>query len=126
MYRFAKERKVWWPIKVGTINDQGKMEEAEVRIFYKLLDRDELPKADESDKGVTEMFKKLAELVQGTGKGDELTLSHVFGWEGIADQDGKPIEFSQEALKGTLKDPRFARAVAMGLAQASFGAEIKN
>lgn len=125
MFKFAKERKVWWPIIVKLPKDGGGFDEFTCRILYRLIDRDEIKAqmkgVNQNDPGFLQKFaRKLSD------NEDEYLRAHVLDWKDIVDQDENPIPFTFEGLKAATKDIAFNKALLAGLQEASYGAEQKN
>ena len=81
-----------WPVTVEEPSDGGIFDSSTFDATFKRLGRSE--------------FAKLSE------KGDVQMLQSVLvGWDGMDDEDGKPIPFSQTAVKEFADDPYWIRGV---------------
>jgi hypothetical protein len=81
-----------WPVTVEEPSDGGTFDSSTFDATFKRLGRSE--------------FAKLSE------KGDVQMLQAVLvGWDGMDDEDGKPIPFSQAAVKEFADDPYWIRGV---------------
>ena len=96
-----------WPVKVEEPADGGVFEESTFDAIFKRIPRSE--------------FKKLAD------KGDlELLKVVLTGWEGIEDEGGKPVPFSQVAMKEFVDDPYWIRGVLSAYTETFEGAKLGN
>lgn len=113
MFRFAKERIVWWPvtIKAPAKDRPGHVEEFAAKIRVQLLDMDE-----------------IKQYVHGAPESDtELLVQKISDWEDIADESGKALAFTADNLRALLSIPYVRGAFAGGLLEASSGrAAVKN
>ncbi len=111
MFKFAAKRRVLWPVTISVPSDDGsgKIKEHNVKVLFELLNRSE-----------------AQEIQDAPEKGEDVLTDKVRGWEGIADENGEPIEYSTENLKALLDVPYVERAFSIGLLQASNGAPAKN
>ena len=81
-----------WPVTVEEPTDGGVFEDSRFDAIFKRVPRSE--------------FQKLAD------KGDlELLKAVLTGWEGIEDEDGKAVPFSQVTVKEFADDPYWIRGV---------------
>jgi len=111
MFKFAHKRIVLWPVIISVPSQEGDggVEEHEVKVSFELLNRSD------------------AQLIQETPDlGQDVLRQRVRGWEGICDEDGSPIVFSDDNLVALLDVPYIERAFSIGLLQASNGAPAKN
>jgi hypothetical protein len=96
-----------WPVEVEEPADGGVFETSKFDGVFKRLPRSE--------------FTKLAE------KGDlDLIKSILVGWDGIEDEDGKPVAFSQAVLKEFADDPYWIRGVLKSYTETFEGARLGN
>jgi hypothetical protein len=111
MFRYAKQRKVLWPVTINAPSEDGSgtIESAEIKLLYELMRRSE-----------------AVEIENDIDKAQQVLPSKIHGWEGVADEDGEDIPFSSDALAALLDVPYIERAFAIGLIQASNGAPAKN
>jgi hypothetical protein len=81
-----------WPVTVEEPSDGGTFDSSTFDAVFKRLGRSE--------------FAKLSE------KGDVQMLQAVLvGWDGISDEDGQAVPFSQATLKEFADDPYWIRGV---------------
>lgn len=96
-----------WPVAVEEPADGGVFETSTFDAVFKRVPRSE--------------FQKLAD------KGDlELLKVVLIGWEGIDDEDGKPVPFSQTAMKEFADDPYWIRGVLKAYTETFEGARLGN
>lgn len=99
MFKVLKNRVLWWPVIWEMPVDGGKTETAKFEAQFRLVDLGELrtllfdiEQAENSD---TDYIDRCREIVS------RFTLN----WRGIADADGKEMEFSAANLTGLLSIP---------------------
>ena len=96
-----------WPVTVEEPADGGVFDESTFDAVFKRVPRSE--------------FQELAD------KGDHDLLKAVMtGWEGIEDEDGKPLPFSQVAMKEFADDPYWIRGVLKAYTETFEGAKLGN
>lgn len=96
-----------WPVKVEEPADGGVFEESTFDAIFKRVPRSQFKKL--SDKGELELLKGV-----------------LIGWEGIEDEDGKPVPFSQVAMKEFADDPYWIRGVLSAYTETFEGAKLGN
>jgi len=93
-----------WPVAVEEPADGGVFETSTFDAVFRRVQVSELKDGDDFD-----------------------TLKTILiGWEGIQDEDGKPIEFSQKALKELSDDACWVRSVVKTYVDALAGAKEGN
>ena len=96
-----------WPVKIKEPADGGVFETSTFDAVFKRVPRSE--------------FQKLAD------KGDlELLKAVLTGWEGIEDEDGKPVPFSQVTMKEFADDSYWIRGVLSAYTETFEGAQLGN
>jgi len=96
-----------WPVKVEEPADGGVFETSTFDAVFKRVPRSE--------------FQKLAD------KGDlDLLKSVLIGWEGIEDEEGKPVPFSQATMKEFADDAYWIRGVLQAYTETFEGAKLGN
>lgn len=96
-----------WPVTIEEPADGGVFEESTFDAVFKRVPRSE--------------FQRLAD------KGDlELLKAVLTGWEGIDDEDGKPVPFSQATMKEFSDDPYWIRGVLKAYTETFEGARLGN
>lgn len=119
MFKLAKERQVLWPVTVQVPEDGGP-QAVDIQVRYRLLTRSELKALAGALAGVSgDTDALLAEL-------DARLSDRITGWEGIADEAGKPLPFTPENMAAVLDVPYLRDAIEQGLYAASRGALAKN
>jgi hypothetical protein len=81
-----------WPVTVEEPSDGGTFDSSTFDATFKRLGRSEFAKV--SEKGDVQMLQGV-----------------LVGWDGMDDEDGKPIPFSQAAVKEFADDPYWIRGV---------------
>jgi len=96
-----------WPVKVEEPADGGVFETSTFDAVFKRVPRSE--------------FQKLAD------KGDlDLLKSVLIGWEGIEDEEGKPVPFSQATMKEFADDAYWFLFVEQAYTETFEGAKLGN
>jgi hypothetical protein len=96
-----------WPVTVETPIDGGKFQKQTFDAIFKKMSRSE--------------FNNLVE------QGDDALVDQIVeGWEGITDEDGKEIPFTQKTKKELTDDPYVMRALITAYADSVMGASQKN
>lgn len=96
-----------WPVTVETPIDGGKFQKQTFDAIFKKMSRSE--------------FNDLVE------KGDDALIDQILeGWEGIADESGKELPFTQKTKKELADDPYVMRALISAYADSIVGAQQKN
>lgn len=96
-----------WPVTVETPIDGGKFQKQTFDAIFKKMSRSE--------------FNNLVE------QGDDALVDQIVeGWEGITDEDGKEIPFTQKMKKELTDDPYVMRALITAYADSVMGASQKN
>ena len=118
MFQFAEKREVLWPVIIGapSADGSGRIDEFTIKVRFSLLGRDE---AKSMRSGANNEFIASDDF-------ETLLKSHIHGWEGVADENGIPLEYSEGALEALLNVAYIERAFSAGLIQASIGAPSKN
>jgi hypothetical protein len=96
-----------WPVTVETPIDGGKFQKQTFDAIFKKMSRSE--------------FNNLVE------QGDDALVDQIVeGWEGVTDEDGKEIPFTQKTKKELTDDPYVMRALITAYADSVMGASQKN
>lgn len=102
-----KEATYVWPVTVEVPVDGGRFDKQTFDATFKRLGRSE--------------FTKLADM------GDiQLLEKVVIGWDGIEDEDGKPIKFTLPELRDFADDAYWCRGVIKAYLESLEGAQSKN
>lgn len=151
MFKHAKERRVWWPVKLTNYDEDGKHFTVEIRVLFGLMPRAEREaitqreleslakaaaestanaKAAELDTMATVATDRaLAQLRERAKKTDEqiaALCAHVHDWRGVVDEDGERVTYSVDVLRDLLAYEDVMLAFANAYAEASRGAVAKN
>jgi hypothetical protein len=95
-----------WPVTVEIPSD-GKFEKQTFDAIFKKMSRS--------------AFNDLVD------KGDDALVDGILeGWDGITDEDGKELAFSQKAKKELVDDPHVMKAIITAYAESITGAAAKN
>jgi len=96
-----------WPVTVEIPIDGGRFEKQTFDAVFKKMSRS--------------AFNDLLD------KGDEALVDGILeGWDGIKDEDGKDLPFSQKNKKELLDDTYVMKAVIQAYADSIVGAQAKN
>lgn len=140
MFRFADKGVVWWPVTLRQGTPEGTVEEVEVRLAYRLLDRKALRARERELMGkiagnltgdgtkvrsVDDLLQAVDDALTREDEGVALLLDHVSDWRGIADGD-TPMQFSRERLAALLEYDVYFKPVMAGLHEASRAGPAKN
>lgn len=110
-YTFSrKNRTVWWPVSINVPQDGGEV--TNITISMQLS----VPKKDEAKASTDLPDKEFIEYMQ----------QRVLDWDGVQDEDGKPIPFSKEVFVELLRDRFFELGVSKALLLAASGVRAKN
>lgn len=151
MFKHAKERRVWWPVKLTNYDEDGKHFTVEIRVLFGLMPRAEREaitqreleslakaaaeananaKAAELDTMASVATDRaLAQLRERAKKTDEqiaALCAHVHDWRGVVDEDGERVTYSADVLRDLLAYEDVMLAFANAYAEASRGAVAKN
>jgi hypothetical protein len=96
-----------WPVTVETPIDGGKFEKQTFDAVFKRMSRSAF--MDLLDKGEEALVEQILE-----------------GWDGVLDDDGKEIAFTQKNKKEMLDDPYVIRALITAYADSVAGVLAKN
>ena len=96
-----------WPVSVDVPVDGGKFKKETFTAVFKKISRSG--------------FNELVE------SGDDALIDEIIeGWEGIKDEDGNELEFSDEAKSVLFDDPYVLRAVITAYTDSITGSQAKN
>ena len=96
-----------WPVTVETPIDGGKFEKQTFDAVFKKMSRS--------------TFNDLVD------KGDDALVDGILeGWDGIKDEEGKEIAFTQKNKKELCDDPYVMKALIQAYADSVIGAPAKN
>jgi hypothetical protein len=90
----------------------------------------EIPNEGKFDKQTFDaIFKKMSRSAFNdlVDKGDDALVDGILeGWDGVKDEDGKELAFSQKAKKELVDDPHVMKAIITAYAESITGAAAKN
>lgn len=141
MFQFANAGKVFWPVDLRQVDDDGSVGTATVHFLYQLMTSKELreyeraaltrvnpvasaaPTLSAAPGDSMLAFLDAAAAVQ---EGDrEMLLNRISDWRGIANGD-EPVEFTRERLEALLSYDVYFKRIREGLFAASREAPRKN
>ncbi len=119
-FTLAKTPRYWWPVtvRVPDPDNAGKMLEQQLRLWVEPMTRDEQVAANEELNALTTM-REMTDFDVAQ------TLRVVKGWEGVVDDDGAPVPFSEDALKQAMQFDWFRRDVAAAVTASLRGEEAR-
>ncbi|GGX52988.1 hypothetical protein [Undibacterium squillarum] len=126
MFVFRKEidQPVTWPVFIEMAQDGGKVKKVEFKGKFLRLNNEQRKKIDEE---LDDISRKEGEDYIDAAV---LRISRfMVGWSDIVDEDNKPIEYSQEALREIAKGPvgmAFITAVTRAVTEIDAGIKAKN
>lgn len=88
MFKLAQKRQITWPVTVNIPQDGGKTQKATFDGEFEVLTQDESERAIREEKDLLEV--------------------QLIGWDGVKDEKGEPVPFS-EAAKKQLLDISYVR-----------------
>jgi len=107
MFKLTLNKEILWPVTINLPIDGGKTETVSCEAKFKILPQDE--------------FNKLA------NKGDAQILKVAcIGWDGVADESDKPLEFTPENVTSLLQIPYVRQGFLQAYLDASSGIAVKN
>lgn len=108
MFKLTTQKTVTWPVTVQIPQDGGKTQKATFHVRVEVLPSDE--------------FQAIYER----GGNDEDLLRRVLvDWDGVADADGHPIPFSEEARDALIRIPYVRVALITAYMEMSQGREAR-
>lgn len=96
-----------WPVTVEVPSDGGRFEKQTFDATFKRLGRTEFSKL--ADKGDTELLEAVLD-----------------GWDGVLDEDDKPVAYTAANRRDLFEDPYFCRGVIKAYLESLEGAQVKN
>lgn len=154
MFTLAKDRKVWWPVKLTSYDAAGKEKPVQIRALFTLYSREE--RAEIERRALEELRARAAELqaertARASGELDQMgvqaadmalakldehigrSLDHVeqlagrvSDWRGVQDEAGADVPFSPDLLRDLLRYEDVLNAFLAAFAEATRGAVAKN
>lgn len=105
MFRIEKAKTVKWPTTVNIPRDGGRTTKATFNATFKLLEQDEL------------------DAIMQDGGDREIGCAVLADWEGVANADGEPLAFSEEARDELMNIPYIRTAIVGAYFQCVSGRE---
>tara|TARA_Y100001938_G_scaffold118056_1_gene163033 strand:+ start:907 stop:1251 length:345 start_codon:yes stop_codon:yes gene_type:complete len=102
-----------WPVTVEVPADGGKYLKQTFKLEFKRITQ-------------TRLLEIGKDIESGKITAIELSKEVTVGWEGIDDDNGKEIAFTQSKFKKLLDRPLVANAIGTAFLEANFGAKRKN
>lgn len=150
MFKLAKDRKVWWPVKLSSYNADGEPSTTEIRVLIRLMPRAEREaitqreleslkqsaidlqsKADTPEQMAAQAadraLRQSAERTKREAKNIDELCERVLDWRGVTDEaTGDAVPFSAALLRDLLAYEDVLTAFTAAFAEASRGAVTKN
>lgn len=108
MFKIKKTGTYTWPVTVSRPDDNGRIVKATFTAIFNRLTREDIKEATRE------------------GGDEELVRRGLAGWEGVQDEDGHPLEFSEEARESICNDPAACTATALALVNSLAGVKPGN
>lgn len=112
MFVLSKSASYSWPVAVSLPTAGGKFETHTFDVTFKRL----------TQARIKEFVEKSEEL----GGDDSFCREVVVGWQGIVDEAGQQVPFSEMALAQLLDVPMVAKKIVTAYLESVSGAKIKN
>lgn len=111
MFKIAKDRRIDWPVLIAVPQTGGTVQKHKITVMFVILAQ-----------------SRLDEIVQEAGGGDQdkaVLGAVIAGWDGVAGDDGQPVDFSAEALAALLDIPYARTALLRAYFEAASGAAAR-
>lgn len=154
MFALARDRRVWWPVKLTTFGEDGKEKRMEIRALFRLYsrqerealerealeqlrDQQEALRADREAAARGELdalglqateaaLAKLTERSEMARRNVDRVVDRVCDWRGVVDESGARVEYAPELLRDLLTYEDVLNAFLTAFAEATRGALAKN
>jgi len=129
MFKIKKDRKIWYPVEINTLTENGEPLIIKISVQYSILPRKELiEKQREQSAYERNLILSPEENVGDKDKEfEEWFFAHVHDWKDVIGEDDKPVLFSVEDLRAVCDiDQPFFIAILTCLFRASAGTPAKN
>ena len=119
-FKLAKTYRYWWPVTVQIPDPEtpGKIIEQQLKIEFEPMPQADLTTAQEES-------AKLKTLCEVTDHGIRQVKRVVCNWDGVVDDDGKPVPFTAEALEQALQHAWFRAGINKALSESQNGEEAR-
>lgn len=105
MFKLEEQKNVKWPVTVNIPRDGGRTTKAEFTAHFELLPQTE--------------FREIYE--QENASDEDLVRRVLTGWDGVADADGQPIEYNEDAREMMIRIPYVRAAMVSAYLECSHG-----
>lgn len=109
MFKLTEKRTIKWPVTVDVPQDGGSTRPAKFTVEFRLLDQSDIDVSLAQARNDAEF---LFEVMQD--------------WEGVADEDGQTIEFSDDTARRVVDIPYVRNALLRAYFEAVSGGRRKN
>ena len=115
-FKLAKTYRYWWPVvlMIPDPANPGQIVKQNLRIEFEPLPQEELTAAHEES-------AKLQTMREVNDHGIRQIKRVIRNWDGVVDDDGKPVPFSEAALEQALQHAWFRTAVQKALKDSQNG-----
>ena len=119
-FKLAKTYRYWWPVTVQIPDPEtpGKIIEQQLKIEFEPMAQADLTTAQEES-------AKLKTLREVTDHGIRQIERVICDWDGVVDDDGKPVPFTAEALEQALQHAWFRTGINKALSESQNGEEAR-
>ena len=119
-FKLAKTYRYWWPVTVQIPDPEtpGKIIEQQLKIEFEPMAQTDLTTAQEES-------AKLKTLREVTDHGIRQIKRVICNWDGVVDDDGKPVPFTAEALEQALQHAWFRTGINKALSESQNGEEAR-
>ena len=119
-FKLAKTYRYWWPVKLRVPDPAtpGSFTDQELRVEFEPLPQEELTAAQEESAALTT-------LREVTAHGIRQVKRVVRNWDGVVDDAGNPVPFSDGALEQALQHAWFRAGLQKALADSQNGAAAR-
>lgn len=119
-FKLAKTYRYWWPVTVQIPDPEtpGKIIEQQLKIEFEPMAQADLTTAQEES-------AKLKTLREVTDHGIRQIKRVICNWDGVVDDDGKPVPFTAEALEQALQHAWFRTGINKALSESQNGEEAR-
>ena len=119
-FKLAKTYRYWWPVTVQIPDPEipGKIIEQQLKIEFEPMAQAALTTAQEES-------AKLKTLREVTEHGIRQVKRVICNWDGVVDDDGKPVPFTADALEQALQHAWFRTGINKALSESQNGEEAR-
>lgn len=119
-FKLTKSHRYWWPVivRIPDPDNAGRFIEQNLKIQFEPKDRKAQIESQEAAAKLTSLRDIIANDVAEA-------RAIIKNWEGVLDDDGEALPFSQERLDMALQQTWFRKGVQEALAQSMNGEEAR-